>query len=180
MCKIFGVTLNDFANVDWEVEGIPSKQGGQIERKKSNLLVRSEDLPTYCTQQQHFNAVAIPGISGSARTFEIADDGMLPLLIMGDFVACLPVSSYKTMVGGKIYVVAANNHVYVRHATSYHEGVHIFAHNQAGYGSMTIPYDQVLEVWEVVIRLTKNFLSPFSLAGFQGSHINEPASIASK
>jgi transcriptional regulator with XRE-family HTH domain len=173
----FGISLDDFAFKDMEVEELGGDKVDLQALEGQNIVIRAADFPTYCTAGDarfHSRAI-IPGIEGKARTFEIASDGMVPLLNYGDWVACLPVEDVRSLEDGRVFVVVtASSEVLVGYGQSYKEGVKVMPHNLAGYTWQVIPYGQVYEVWQVKVRVTKYFMLPYVVGEVGRAQLSEP------
>lgn len=180
MAQHLGFSLDDFAFKDMEAEGLSfeaAKKEGLNASEQTNYLVKVADFPTYCTANdaRFLQKAVIPGINGKARTFEVASDNMVPLLMYGDWAVCLPVGNVKELDDGRIFVVITNSsEVVFGYAQSFREGVKVRPHNLAGYTWQMIPYEQVFEVWQVRMRVTKYFMLPYVIGEVGGSQMNEP------
>ena len=182
LAQHLGFSLDDFAFKDMEVEEIRlvSDPKAPIEAsEQSNYLVRVDDFATYCAANdaRFYPKVIIPGIQGKARTFEVSNDSMAPLLMWGDWAICAPVEQAKGLEVGRIFVVVTQgSEVVLGYAQNFKEGVKVMPHNLAGHAWHMIPYDQVFEVWQVKMRLTKHFMLPYMVGDVGSAQANEPGS----
>ncbi len=115
ICQYFGIEPNDLLLKDLSSGVEPSR----IEKialpgnvKGTNILVpvsAQAGYPLEWTQEyiQTLTFVAIPGIVGEARTFEVSGNSMSPALRTGEFISCIPVSDVTKIEENRIYVVVA-------------------------------------------------------------------------
>jgi transcriptional regulator with XRE-family HTH domain len=177
--KIFKVSVDDLLTKDLEREGFELGNAVQIETaslNRHNILVENGQFKNYCelNDTSDLIKVVIPGISGKARTFEIVNDSMVPVLNFGDFASCLPVLEIRDLDAGRVFVVVTkNSEMLIGYAQSFKEGVRVMPHNMVGHTWQMIPYQQVFEIWQVKIRLTKYFILPYLVGEIGGFQVNE-------
>lgn len=174
--KVSTALISEFGiNVNWILTGEGEMFLDLTEMPGKNLLVSAEQFKGYVNNESPLIKVIIPNIKGVARTFEIASDGMAPLLNYGDWVACLPMDDVRSLEDGRVFVVVTtSSEVLVGYGQSYKEGVKVMPHNLAGYTWQVIPYGQVYEVWQVRVRVTKYFMLPYMVGEMGGGQVNEP------
>jgi len=182
LSRLFKVLIDDLLTKDLEAEGFEVGSPFQlaiVTLNNHNVLVPAEDFKDYCGWNDAIELVqaVIPGIQGKALTFEVANDSMAPLLMWGDWAVCAPVEQAKGLEVGRIFVVVTQgSEVVFGYAQNFKEGVKVMPHNQAGHAWHMIPYDQVFEVWQVKMRLTKHFMLPYMVGDVGSSQANEPGS----
>lgn len=100
--------------------------------------------------------IIIPGISGEARTFEIAGESMTPLLQPGDWVCCRRLEDPKYIKPGQVYVVVSNSQgIFAKHIQLMADRIRCISAN-TDYNGVDLDLEDVREIWEVIIRITKH------------------------
>lgn len=85
---------------------------------------------------------------------------MLPHLFDGDFVACTRVDHPDEIRDGLIYVIVSRTQgIAVKHIRAHSNGLRLLPANMKGHQPHDLPLDEVRELWEVQIRITKHILS---------------------
>jgi hypothetical protein len=132
----------------------------------SNILVPVRAFAGYVAeytqeQLQAAEPVLIPGITGEARTWEIEGTSMEPIILEGDWISGNRVNSLAEMMGGNIYILVTRSQgIHIKH--SWPRGSRIYCqpsnYQQEGY---YLDADDVLEIWDAKVRVTRNLLIPF-------------------
>lgn len=132
----------------------------------SNILVPVRAYAGYVAeytqeQLQAAEPVLIPGITGEARTWEIEGTSMEPIILEGDWISGNRVNSLAEMMGGNIYILVTRSQgIHIKH--SWPRGSRIYCqpsnYQQEGY---YLDADDVLEIWDAKVRVTRNLLIPF-------------------
>lgn len=164
-------------NLNWLLTGEGEMFLSELESIDGNYQVEADSFKTYTKADvKTFRKVIIPGIEGKARTFEVVNDCMVPLLNYGDWVSCHQVEQMQQLEAGRVFVVVTKkSEVLIGYGQSYKEGVKVVPHNQICPWQV-IPYSQVFEVWQVKVRLTKYFMMPYLAGEVGGLQANEPPS----
>lgn len=127
----------------------------------SNILVPAKAYAGYSAgwpddlEEGDIQAVVIPGIRGAARTVEVSGESMLPILEPGDWVVCRPIEHHREIKDGKIYVVVSSHYgLHIKYLHLYEKGINCISENRATHDSFILPFDDIREIWEVVLRIT--------------------------
>jgi hypothetical protein len=103
--------------------------------------------------------VVVPGVPGTdARVFEVAGDSMVPVIQDGDFVAGMRVSGREIRDGLLYVVVARGRGVAVKYLKLRTEALRCYSHNPE-HGSYDVDLEDVVELWEVQLRITRHILN---------------------
>jgi phage repressor protein C with HTH and peptisase S24 domain len=147
----------------------PTPNTSQIKNTKHKYLIKGTHLVTieaqagYSTGEQpqtNLPIVIIPGIQDEdSRVFEVSGDSMEPLLLHGDFIACTKVQEARQLRTGLIYVIVSKDHgISVKYVRLTVNAIRCLSHSPT-FEPYNIPLDEVLELWEVQVRITRNLLN---------------------
>jgi phage repressor protein C with HTH and peptisase S24 domain len=104
--------------------------------------------------------VLIPGIQDEgARVFEVSGDSMNPILMDGDYVACTRVEDARHIRDGLIYVIVSRYGVSVKHVRVVEDHLLCTPENTHGFEAFEMQVEEVRELWEVKIRITRHILT---------------------
>lgn len=136
-------------------------------RKDKNLLVSTSNFEHYINWSlnkdlqlealKDFPVINLPEISGQGRTFQIANDRMLPTLMPGDYVGCTRISYPGSILSNGVYVAVSASYGIIAGRASYNgqsEKLKLGADNKEAGKSIQIPWKEVSELWEVKMRIT--------------------------
>jgi transcriptional regulator with XRE-family HTH domain len=132
--------------------------------KTTNLLIPVAAQAGYATEwsQEQYSAaqvVQVPGIEGEARTWEVAGDSMLPLIAPGDYVSGKRLASGADLINGGIYVLVTRTQgIHLKHVTWV--GQYLCTPANGKYEPYHLEVDEVREIWDVRLRITRNVLQP--------------------
>ncbi len=171
ICEFFDISADDFLLKDlsggvepavFEPADLPSEEQG------SNILVPVDEQSRYMGRRgkkyvRELTYVKIPNIEGDARTFEVSGNFMNPVLMAGDFVACIP-SSLGEIKTGQIYVIVSNQ-INMGYFQSEQDRVLCIPGNKEEFEPFHIPANDIREVWEARVRLTNQISDPRLLYG---------------
>jgi len=109
-----------------------------------------------------FKVLALPGIHGKGRTFELLTDSMAPELNRGDYAVCSP-SSTSALLSHKSYFFVCQQDILPGRGKLKSDGksLKISPNNKKSGKSVSVPLDEVLEVWEVKMKLTAFMDDPY-------------------
>jgi len=154
-----------------------------VEEPKRPYLIKGTPLVTiaayasYSTgdQTRHdLPIVRIPGLQDEeTRVFEVSGDSMEPLLLHGDFIACTKLQAASQLRSGLIYVVVSADHgVSVKYVRQTVNAIRCLSHSP-DHDAYNIPLEDVLELWEVQVRITRNLLG----TGMTSQPVNEASNV---
>jgi hypothetical protein len=111
--------------------------------------------------QSNLPTVVIPGLQDdSSRVFEVKGNSMEPILSHGDFIAGTRLENNHQIRDGLIYVVVSKPHgVSVKYVKEQQNKIECTSENSLEFIPFYIDFDDVIEIWEVRMRLTKHILS---------------------
>lgn len=99
----------------------------------------------------------IPGVEGEARTFEIAGGSMMPVLHDGDYVVCRQLERREDIKSNRIYVIVSSDiGVCAKYVRLREDGLYCLSANTVEYVPYLVPYDDVKEIWDIFMLITKN------------------------
>lgn len=107
--------------------------------------------------------IIVPGVSGEARTWEVAGNSMEPIILEGDYVSGQRVASAQDITNGNIYVVVTRSQgIHIKHCSVRASRLYCVPANytQQPY---YIELEEVLEIWDARVRLTRNLLVPYPM-----------------
>lgn len=109
-------------------------------------------------EQINLPEVIIPGMkNGDTRVFEISGDSMTPFIMDGDYVACTKVENRHHVRDGLMYVIVSRTQgITVKYLRIQQHTVRCYPANTDGYQPFDLDFDEVRELWEVQIRITKH------------------------
>lgn len=132
-------------------------------QSKNNILVPVAAYGGYLgewTQEyisQELIYIKIPGEPHQARTFEVLGDSMEPVISDGDYVVCRRCDQLNHIKKGRIYVIVSILHgisvKYIYPGTGY---IVLEPANLTSHQAAMIGYEDVREIWEVVMRITSD------------------------
>jgi len=111
--------------------------------------------------QRRLPQVVIPGVhDNNARVFEISGDSMDPVLLHGDYVACVKLDDPCEIRDGIIYIVVSRSAgVTCKYLRVTERGLRCLPENIASYAPFELDWDDVRELWEVHVRITRHINS---------------------
>lgn len=148
--RVLAVTVDDDENEN--VEFVPQKASAGY----TNGYADTEYV-------QELPRIHMPMLSGGTyRAFEIKGDSMLPLqpgsIIIGQYV-----DNWHDIKNGKTYVVVTSSEgvVYKRVYNKIYDGGHLELHSDnKDYISYEVPLEDVLEIWEASMYISRDFPDP--------------------
>lgn len=185
LAELFKVNIDDLLRVDLSDNRIEQREKStgnlvqvsngmvQVTRstRKNNVLVPIRAQAGYAagwTQEyveQELRYIDLPGVEGEARTFEIAGDSMEPLLSDGDYAVTRRVESAKEVREGLIYVViSSESGISAKYLYRMAEGMMLIPANRHSYRPTIERYDNIKEIWEVYMRLTRSLTNPVAFS----------------
>jgi phage repressor protein C with HTH and peptisase S24 domain len=107
-------------------------------------------------QIDNMEVVNIPGVTGKARTFEVDGDSMYPVLQPGDWVCGKLVDDPVEIKQNQVYVIVGKEEgITVKYIQVLSDRLRCVAENTA-YQATEIPLENVMEIWQVVVRVTRH------------------------
>lgn len=171
MCEYFNVSADDllFKDLSSGVEANVFEQV-QSERPSNNVWVVAEEQAEYAGKwgkkfARDLTYANIPGIDGESRTFEVYGNSMNPILYNGDYVVCTPCSLAEVKTG-QIYAIVVGGSltdahpVKITYAQVEHGRVQCIPANGKEFTTYYLDAEEVKEVWQAEIRLTRNLSDP--------------------
>lgn len=105
--------------------------------------------------------VQIPGITGEARTFEVAGDSMFPVIGAGDWVSG---NRLEKINHGEIQVIVTRDEgIHIKYAQDFPLKILCISANSA-YNPYWIEKENIIEIWEAKVKITQDFSDPRLLA----------------
>ena len=176
ICQYFGIEPNDILLKDLSSGIEPTK----IEKvalpgnvKGTNILVPVSAQAGYAhewTQEyiQTLTFVAVPGVEGEARTFEIAGNSMSPVLLAGEFISCIQVADVTKIENNRIYVIVGRESgIHVRYLQPEDQRVLCIPANRDEFEPYYLEADDIREIWEARVKVTARIVD--QLAGTSGN-----------
>jgi len=99
---------------------------------------------------------------GTFRAFEIAGDSMEPTLFGNDITICRFVEDWRWLRDHELYVVVMKEDVLVKRVRNHinrDQSLDLVSDNSF-YPPLNVPVTEVVEVWQVVARITSHLPSP--------------------
>lgn len=96
------------------------------------------------------------------RTFEVAGSSMIPLVFAGDLLVCTKVERNDIFHVDNIYIVVTkSNGIYVKHLELIEDRrkIKLISSNDAEYKPSFIDLDDILEIWQTKLKVTKHLTS---------------------
>lgn len=176
ICHFFGIEPGDLILKDLTTGVDPKKLEnialpGNI--KGTNILVpvsAQAGYPLEWTQEyiQMLTFVAIPGIEGEARTFEVSGNSMSPALRAGEFISCIPVSDVTKIEENRIYVIVARESgIHVKYLQLEDQRILCIPANRDEFEPYYLDADDIREIWEARVKVTSRIVD--QLAGSSGN-----------
>lgn len=170
LCQFFQINADDLLFKDLSVDSNRNLEAPAIPSviKGNNVLVPLGAQVKYVEDwdsefYRKLTFVNVPGVEGDARTFEVSGNSMNPLLLSGDFVACVA-RKVTEMQAGTIYAIITNQ-IHICPIQLEHERVLCMPANREEFDSYYINTTDIKEVWEVKVRLTDQITDPRQLYG---------------
>jgi transcriptional regulator with XRE-family HTH domain len=102
--------------------------------------------------------IDVPGISGEARTFEVAGNSMWPIIMDGDYLACTKVERHQEIKEGVVYVIISRESgILAKYVRLEKEGLQMISANNLEYRPFIVSFDEVREIWEAKVKISKHF-----------------------
>jgi transcriptional regulator with XRE-family HTH domain len=121
------------------------------------------DDPEGMTISGDLYKVVLPGLNGgSARVFEIEGESMSPIVQDGDYVACTKIEHLNDVRNGLLYVVITEfNGLVIKflQVNVSQNRMKCLSYNQERFKPFDLLLEEVREIWEVQLRVTKHFLT---------------------
>jgi phage repressor protein C with HTH and peptisase S24 domain len=114
-----------------------------------------QDLPTFTLPDPRFR-------NGTFRAFEVDGDSMEPTLYGNDIVVCRYIQDWRWLREMELYVIVMHEDVLVkrvRNRVREDQTLQLVSDNTF-YPPMTIPVQEIQEVWQVHARLTLHLPAP--------------------
>ena len=176
ICEFFNVSsddllLKDLSSGERPNEFAPAVLPASI--KGTNILVpvsAQAGYPLEWTQEfiRSLTFVAVPGVEGEARTFEIAGNSMSPVLLSGEFVSCIPVADVTKIENNRIYVVVARESgIHVKYLQPEDQRILCIPANRDEFEPYYLDADDIREIWEARVKVTSRIVD--QLAGSSGN-----------
>lgn len=171
LCEYFNISPDDFLLKDLS-SGVEAQvfEPSKEERPNNNVWVVVEEQAEYAGKwgkkfTRDLTYASIPGIDGESRTFEVYGNSMNPILYNGDYVVCTPCSLAEVKTG-QIYAIVVGGSltdahpVKITYAQVEHERVQCIPANGKEFTTYYLDAEEVKEVWQAEIRLTRNLSDP--------------------
>jgi transcriptional regulator with XRE-family HTH domain len=176
ICEFFNVSsddllLRDLSSGERPNEFEPAVLPASI--KGTNIMVPVSAQAGYALEwSQEFirslTFVAIPGVEGEARTFEIAGNSMSPVLLAGEFVSCIPVADVTKIENNRIYaIVGRESGIHVKYLQPEDQRVLCIPANRDEFEPYYLEADDIREIWEARVKVTSRIVD--QLAGSSGN-----------
>ena len=176
LARYFAVTVDDLLTKDLTKTERKEKESAFKPDYKPlgpshNMLVPASAYAGYALEwsqetpeSAHF--IEVPGITGEARTFEVDGDSMEPVLYDGDFLSCKPVEKAINIKNGYLYcIVSKSTGPQIKYVQLGRTSLKMIPANR-GYQTYEIDLDDVMEVWEGVVRITRHLVDPRGLSTY--------------
>jgi len=149
-----------------------SEQKQQLNGFGKNLLISKDQYDNYLNcvlsktsigdLSELLQTVKLPGLQGNGRTFELMTDAMAPNLNRGDYAVCSP-SSIDDLLSHKNYFFISKKGVVVGKGRlkSNNKVLKISPDNKKSGNPVSIAVKEVLEVWEIKMKLTSILTDPY-------------------
>lgn len=169
--KMFALGLQNTPNsyvTPWEHVHLNQhlKDHDQIKYRKGNILIPAEAHAGYALEwsqeyrEGHLNSVVVPGVSGPAITVEVAGDSMFPILEDGDWVVAEPLEERRDVKDRGVYIIVSKTAgLSIKYIKLLQSGVLCIPANRGEYEALVVPYDEVLELWQVKFRITRHLFT---------------------
>jgi transcriptional regulator with XRE-family HTH domain len=156
IANYFNISVDDLISKELDDSNyIEEQKNVSIYDNSGNLLLPVEMQRNYTKQIHLLKKVFVPEIQGNARTIEVADDGMYGNIEEGDFVACIP-CTLSDLRDSVIYAIILEDKVTVRRVKLRKDSLLLIPYNKS-YATEMIQLNEIKEIWEAKIRLTKSF-----------------------
>lgn len=103
--------------------------------------------------------VIIPGVDYEAMTIKIEGDSMAPTILHNDYVVGRKLADISEIRQGSIYIVNSRSGVHIKYVQKYEAGLKLIPEAKDFQAEM-ISYDEVIDVWEVRVRITEDLSRP--------------------
>lgn len=125
------------------------------------LKAHASYVNEYTQEPSDLPRVIIPGLVASGgRVFEISGNSMEPILLHGDYVGCQRVENPHTIRDGTIYVVVSRTQgITVKYLRVTLHALRCLSANATEHLPFDLDLDEVREIWEVQIRITRHLHS---------------------
>ena len=175
LCQFFEIEPNDILLKDITTGIEPSQiqmvLPGDISGK--NLLIPAGAQSGYLQEWtadyvRSLSMVAIPGVEGEARTFEIVENTMIPDLTPGEYVACAA-CSLSEVQSGHVYVIVSDQ-IQISYAQVEKDRVLCIPENKEEYKPYYVPVTKIREVWEAKMKISPKVTDPLA-GGYHPSRL---------
>lgn len=183
ICKYFGIDPSDILLKDLTTgitpEELKTALPGNISGK--NLLIPAGAQSGYLQEEwtadyvRSLSMLAIPGVEGEARTFEIVENTMIPDLAPGEYVACTA-SSLAEVQSGHVYVIVTSaslsdrGQIHIGYAQVEKDRVLCIPENKEEFDPYHIPVAKIREVWEAKMKISPKVTDPLA-GGYHPSRL---------
>lgn len=154
-------------NIRWLLTGEGEMYTYQSTRpiglENQNILVPTAAFAGYTAEwpqeRGEVTVLHVPGVKGSARTFEVSGDSMYPYLLDGDYVTCVQLEEIDRVRNNEVYVIVSREHgIQIKTVRSVRDLLHLSSMN-GDYKEFSIPKEEVLELWEIKAKITDDVLN---------------------
>lgn len=176
ICEFFGVSsddllLRDLSTGEQAKPFEPATLPQSIQGK--NLLIPAGAQSGYLQEWtadyvRSLSMVAIPGVEGEARTFEIVENTMIPDLAPGEYVACTA-CSLGEIQSGRVYVIVSDQ-IQISYAQVEKDRVLCIPENKEEYKPYYVPVAKIREVWEAKMKISPKVTDPLA-GGYHPSRL---------
>ncbi len=165
------LTSNIIYSVDGQLSSVAEGKEALIGLGK-NLFIGKDQYSTYLkcviseTNQadlnKSFQILTLPGIHGKGRTFELLNDALSPGLNRGDYAVCAS-SSLTGLMPNKRYLFVCQQGILAGKGRLKSDGnvLKVSPENKKSGKPVSVATSEVLEVWEVVMKLTAFLEDPY-------------------
>jgi phage repressor protein C with HTH and peptisase S24 domain len=132
---------------------------------------------SYCQDREFIEELQVFSLPdfqrGSFRAFEIMGDSMELTIISQDWVVCERVQAASQLKDGAIYVIITPGNILCKRIVNQvkKRGLLLLKSDNTTYEDQTLEPDEILEMWLVRARLTKDFRSIYTTVKFLGDEM---------
>lgn len=160
----FSVSIDDLLSVDLSDSKNVTPSKSKFPKFKNLLVQDTAEAGHIGTSMEDsavygYKNVIIPGVDYDSTTIKIQGDSMAPVLLHGDYVVGRKLDSIDHIRSNHIYIVNSRVGIYVKHVTRYESGLWLIPESKE-YSTELIPYEEVISVWEVMVRITESLDNP--------------------
>lgn len=157
-------------NLDWLVTGLGSLKASVLsnasDRNRNVIMVpvsaQAGILGNWSQEwvDQNLSRTSLPGIEKEAFAFEVAGESMVPTIHPGDYVVGEKLASGADIVSTRVHIIISKSSgIYIKRVYVDKNFLILESDNDA-FPPVTLPFDDVHEVYYAIQRLTWNFSGP--------------------